>query len=206
MRYSAACGNDKSASIVRSTRKAPAAVTLGNSGEPSVQSSNHGPNTCRGHVVFDSLHQQPLTSRLPSGLFFRRDRCNTREPRSNLRQRSPTRAHAGIASDGIRKRNAYVIRKSIAKTFNGGLSAQYARICSSCFLQANPTLFKPDKNRAYPPTRPHRCNHNSGRFLNDRPLSTDAFAFRIAGSSNTCYHRRKTHSGSGLWICNLPLC
>ena len=135
MRYSAAFGNDKAVSTVRRTRKAVLAVTFWNSGEPSLQSSNHGPNTCRGHVVFDSLHQHPLTMRLPSGLFFRRDKHNTKEPPSNFRQRSPIRAQTGIASDGIRKRNAYDIKKSIANNCNGGLSAQYVKICSSCFLE-----------------------------------------------------------------------
>ena len=142
VRYSAACGTDKSTSTVRKTRKAPAAVMLGNNGEPSAQSSNHGPKTCRGHVVFDSLHQHPLTSRLPSGLFFRRDKRNAREPPSATRHRSPARAQTGIVSDGIRKRKAYDITKSIPNTFNGGLSAQYVRICSSCFLQAESNIVR----------------------------------------------------------------
>ena len=56
--------------------------------------------------------------------------------------RSPARAQTGIASDGIRRRKAYDIRKSIPNTFNGGLSAQYVRICSSCFLQAESNISK----------------------------------------------------------------
>ena len=40
------------------------------------------------------------------------------------RQRSPTRAQTGIASDGNRKRNACDNKKSIAYNHNGGLSAE----------------------------------------------------------------------------------
>lgn len=56
-------------------------------------------------------------------------------------------------------------------------------------FKQNQTSCARTKRNALSPVRACRCSHNSGRFLNNRPLSTDAFAFRIAGSSNTCLHR-----------------
>ena len=71
VRYSSALGMPRMPSISRKTRRATAAVACGNSFVPLRLSPSSGPNTWTGQVALHSRHQQPLTRRLPSGLFFR---------------------------------------------------------------------------------------------------------------------------------------
>ena len=69
--YNSALGRPRMSSISRSSLRAPAAVACGNSLVPLCRLLRSGPRTWTGHVRGHSRHQQPLTRRLPSGLFFR---------------------------------------------------------------------------------------------------------------------------------------
>lgn len=83
--------------------------------EPYGRLSTRSPKTCKGHVTADSLHQQPLLKELPAGLFLRHRSSRTNSSPSLYKALPPLPLPTviGTASDGRRKRKAYVTRKSI---------------------------------------------------------------------------------------------
>ena len=112
--------------------KALAAVSPSKGCIPVSAASKSGPNLCKGQVLVDRLHQQPLVMLLGVALFFRllRDSViNSPSFFSTECALAVPPSCIGRASDGRRRRKAYATRKSKPYDFSAGRSSQ----CSTSF-------------------------------------------------------------------------